>query len=109
MQVFHLKFMFEYGGIYTCIWNVEPTDKYYGCPMPLEELPLSDGLKADIVQLCEEFQTSLDWAYPPDPSPWTEEHRRDFSKRARAVFERTVAELGDAFELEKDFWWEGGI
>ena len=96
----HLKFMFDYGEIYTCIWNDEPTDEYYGCPMHLDELPLSDGLRADIVQMCEEFQSSLDWEYPPDPSPWTQEHMQDFMARSKAAYNRVVAELGDAYTVE---------
>ena len=93
----HLRFFFNYGEIYTCIWNDEPTDKYYGCPMYLDELPLSDGLRADIVQMCEEFQSSLDWDYPPDPSPWTQEHMQDFVARSKEAYNRVVAELGDAY------------
>ena len=96
----HLKFMFEYGPTHTCIWDTEPTDKYYGCPIPLDELPLSDGLRADIVQMCEEFQSSLDWDDPPAPSPWTQEHMQDFVARSKEAYSRVVAELGDAYTVE---------
>lgn len=100
LRILHLRFMFEYGEIYTCIWNTTPTDEYDGGPMPLDNFSLSNGVKSDIIQMCEEFQTSLDWDCPQDPSPWTEKHKRDFAARSKAIYDRLVAELGDDYILE---------
>ena len=50
--------------------------------------------------MCEEYQTYLNWEYPPDPSPWTEEHKADFRKRAKEGYDRFVKEVGPDFIVE---------
>lgn len=60
----------------------------------------------EINSLCDEFDTSLDWEYPPDPSPWTKEEWYDFFKRSKLIYEKLEKELGADYELiselEKD-------
>ena len=89
-----LRFPFDYGGF--CLWAndgaIEPN-----------ALPISQELIDEINSLCDEFDTSLDWEYPPDPSPWTKEEWYDFSK---LIYEKLEKELGADYELiselEKD-------
>ena len=92
-----LRFSFDYGGF--CLWAndgaIEPN-----------ALPISQELIDEINSLCDEFDTSLDWEYPPDPSPWTKEEWYDFFKRSKLIYEKLEKELGADYELiselEKD-------
>ena len=92
-----LRFSFDYGGF--CPWAndgaIEPN-----------ALPISQELIDEINSLCDEFDTSLDWEYPPDPSPWTKEEWYDFFKRSKLIYEKLEKELGADYELiselEKD-------
>jgi hypothetical protein len=43
--------------------------------------------------------TALDWDYPPDPSPWTDEERARFSQAAARILLRIQGELGDGFRI----------
>lgn len=100
---YNIKFMFEYSEIYTCVWSInqEAANHFGGAyPISLDKLPITDDLRSKIVALCEEFQTSLNWDSPQAPSPWTEEHRKDFKKRATEAYSQTVKELGDQYEVE---------
>jgi len=65
----------------------------------LDSLDLSENLKQTIVELGEEYQSSLDWNYPPDPSPWSQEHKDDFLKRTKIVYKKLCDELGDKFKI----------
>ena len=102
-----IKFMFEYGAVDSCIWNIDPESNpiSFGSLMDLDDFPISEKLKAKLIQMCEEIQTSLDWEYPPDPSPWTKEHREDFTRRAKEAYDEFVSELGDGYEVIIDEWW----
>ena len=85
-----LRFSFDYGGF--CLWAndgaIEPN-----------ALPISQELIDEINSLCDEFDTSLDWEYPPDPSPWTKEEWYDFFKRSKLIYEKLEKELGADYEL----------
>ena len=70
------------------------------CIISLDEFPLSDDFKIILKAMCEEYQTYLNWEYPPDPSPWTEEHKADFRKRAKEGYDRFVKEVGPDFIVE---------
>ena len=94
-------FSFDYG---CCLWTE-------GSGIMLEELisldgkvihdginncllPISKELINELKSLVDEFSTSLDWDYPPDPSPWTKEEFIDFFNRAEIVYEKLKNELG---------------
>lgn len=97
-----LLFTFIYGETGTCVWsgNEEAMDKFGGCIISLDEFPLSDDFKIILKAMCEEYQTYLNWEYPPDPSPWTEKHKADFRKRAKEGYDRFVKEVGPDFIVE---------
>lgn len=105
MEKYKLRFFFEYGGIGDCLWSSnDVTYKEFGFgSLDLELLPLSDDLKTILYDMSEEYQSSLDWNYPPNPSPWSEEHKKDFLIRSKQVYQRLVLELGDDFEVQYCF------
>ncbi|MBO5797332.1 MAG: hypothetical protein J6R77_03180 [Clostridia bacterium] len=93
--MYTLRFFFEWGATH-CLWcgDDETTARYGVGPIQFDDLPLSDSLKATLLQMGEEYQTALNWQYPPDPSPWTAEHRADFLRRSEDVYRQLVEELG---------------
>ena len=94
--MYTLRFFFEWGSPH-CLWGGdEETNARYGVgPISFDALPLSDSLKATLLEMGEEYQTALNWQYPPDPSPWTAEHKADFLRRCEEVYKQLVSELSD--------------
>ena len=93
-----MNFWLEYGG--HCLWSSNPeSNAKYGYAVNHENLPLSAETHNILDALEQEYQTSLDWEYPPNPSPWTDEHKKDFIRRANEAYHRIVAELGENYEV----------
>lgn len=98
--MYTLRFFFEWGTPHSLWCGDEETTARYGVgPIHCEDLPLSDGLKATLLQMGEEYQTALNWQYPPDPSPWTAEHRADFLRRCEEVYKQLADELGEDYRV----------
>lgn len=98
MCKYQLRFWFEHGG--TCIWGINDSAKgKYGYPIKSDNLPISKELVNELNILEEEYTTYLDWDYPPNPSPWTIEHKTDFINRATVVYTKLKSELGSDFEI----------
>lgn len=96
-----IRFWFEHGGI--CLWSVNQKARdRYGYPIETSELPISLELVARLEELEDEYHSYLDWDYPSNPSPWTEEHKQDFVKRATEAYEILCRELGDEYEIIND-------
>ncbi len=97
MAKYFIRYMIEWGG--TSFWGMnEIAQKSYNYPIQISELPLSEALKTELYQLEAEYQTALDWDYPPNPSPWTEKHKKDFDERAHQAYERVKVELGRDYD-----------
>lgn len=101
MSKYVIRFFFEYGCVGDCLWcgNDAAYNKFDVGPISFDKLNLSKKLQDDFTRLSDEFQSSLDWEYPPDPSPWTKEHWQDFNARAKEAYKRLVSELGSDFEV----------
>ena len=84
------RFFFD-AGSGTLLWrdDVEPGESF----VDLGELPVSDALREELVRLVAEYDTSLNWEYPPDPGPWTEDRCRRFNEAVRRTLDRLRAEL----------------
>lgn len=97
---YKLRFFFEFGGY--CLWaDDERTTKKFGYAIPCDALPISKELIQELTYLEKEFQTSLDWEYPPNPSPWSEEQRQIFEKRTKKAYEKLVIELRECFDIKR--------
>ena len=93
-----LKLMFEWGG--GCLWCVDRAcSDRLGVGSVEDVLPLSDETRARLDELTAWHDESLDWAYPPDPGPWTDEESARFEAAAEEMLARLRAELGDAYEI----------
>lgn len=97
-----IKFMFDYGEIYNCLWTVnEAAMEHFGIgALPIDAFPLSSDTKTKIGELCEEFQTILNWDEPQAGLVWSKEQKEKFRVKAFAVYNQVVAELGNEFEVE---------
>ena len=90
--VHHLRFFFE-AGVDVPLWP-DDMDSPYGYPCELERLPITPALRTELARLSERYQSSIDWDYPPNPSPWSDEELRLFEQRAQAALEALRRELG---------------
>ncbi|MCM9077878.1 hypothetical protein OG304_29965 [Streptomyces sp. NBC_00160] len=100
----HLRFFFEAGVPHTPLWPGPPDapdlDSPYGSPCELERLPISAQTRTELAGLCAWYQSSIDWEYPPDPSPWPAEEWRLFRRRAETAYTALCRELGDGWQVE---------
>lgn len=90
--------MFEWGG--GCIWcgNDAALEKFDVGPIE-DVLPLSEAIKSELQAMTEWHDKALDWRYPPDPSPWSEEEFNRFDVAANAIKSKLELELGPEFEV----------
>ena len=51
----------------------------------------------------ERYDTSIDWDYPPGPTPWTEAECDDFNKSAHDMIAQLTAELSVDYEIVNEF------
>ena len=93
--------MFEWGG--GTLWCANDAARnVYDVGAVEEELPLSREVLRELQRLTELHDTALDWNYPPDPSPWSQEQFDLFDSEALSILERIRAELGPAYEVQYD-------
>ncbi|PNE37343.1 hypothetical protein [Streptomyces noursei] len=95
----HLRFFFEAGVTDTPLWPDDP-DSPYGYPCELERLPISQATRTELTRLCEHYQSSIDWEYPPGPSPWTQEQARLFDQQADTALQAVQRELGNGWTVD---------
>lgn len=50
----------------------------------------------------DEYYTYLDWEYPPNPSPWSEDHKKGFIDRAIVAYNNLCKELGEIYIIKND-------
>lgn len=97
-QKYRIRYFFEYGG--GVLWSADDhAIATYGYLIDPHKLPISSGLLSELERLEQWFQSSLNWDYPPDPSPWSSEEREKFIEASDKLFFDMYQELGQEFEL----------
>lgn len=88
-----------------CFWagNDAARTLYQEYPISPNKLPISVKLQSLVVSLIERYDTSIDWAYPPDPTPWTEAECHDFNKSTHDMIAQLTAELSIDYEIVNEF------
>jgi hypothetical protein len=93
-----VRLMFEWGG--GCLWcGNDVAGKRFDVGPIEDRLPLSIPTRQRLVELTEWHDTSLNWEYPPDPSPWTAEEFAKFDVAANEVLAKIRSELGSDFDI----------
>ena len=101
-QKYRIRFFFELG-VTAYLWAGDDFTLDTFDVGPIEDkLPLSDEIRQRAEEISDWYQTSVDWDYPPAPTPWSEEECDQFRIIAREFFEDLQQELGDDFELLYD-------
>ncbi len=101
--MYEARFCFD-AGSGTLLWADRPdTTQVWGFAVDLRLLPVSQALLAELTRLVAEYDTSLNWDYPPDPGPWREPQCRQFNLAVGQALARLRAELGSAWEIHDEF------
>ncbi|MEU9042752.1 MULTISPECIES: hypothetical protein [unclassified Kitasatospora] len=98
MSAERLRYFFEAGVVGTALWP-DDVDSPYGYPAELDRLPISAALAAELDRLSSWYQSSLDWADPGGPSPWSRDEAVRFDAAARAAREALRRELGPGWTV----------
>lgn len=94
-----LRYFFDPGSG-VCLWAADDEARNaFGYPVDLNHLPVSKELAAVGQQLIAKFDTSIDWEYPPNPSPWSGAQRESFRAASKQFYTRLASELGTHFEV----------
>lgn len=99
MENFKLRYFFDPGsGI--CLWseNALAIDKF-GYAIELDSLELTSTLMLQAKELIARYDTSIDWNYPSDPSPWPNMERERFEIDSAGLLQSLQECLGSAFEI----------
>ncbi|MEU7798447.1 hypothetical protein AB0J14_08190 [Micromonospora arborensis] len=97
------RFFFD-AGSGTVLWVDDPEGQaIWGYAVDLDELPISPELQAELIDLVAEYDTSLNWEYPPDPGPWREAQCDRFNAATREALSRLRTELGPTWRIEDGF------
>jgi hypothetical protein len=96
-----LRFFFDYGG--TCLWAANDAARArFGYAVDPADLPIADELKGAVIRACGRFDTSVDWEYPPAPSPWSKQEWEQFDCAAARLLDQLRAALGATFEVRDE-------
>ena len=97
------RFSFD-AGSGTALWVTSPEGRERrGYAVDLRRLPISQALRDDLTSLIAQYDTSLNWDYPPDPGPWREPQCLRFNHAVHQSIERLRAELGPAWQIHDAF------
>jgi hypothetical protein len=93
-----IRLMFEWGGGSLWCGNEAARERFDVGPIE-ERLPLSDETRRFLDEMSLWHDRSLNWAYPPDPGPWTPEEGARFDQAAEELRAAIQAELGPEFDV----------
>ncbi|SFC48657.1 hypothetical protein SAMN05421848_1599 [Kushneria avicenniae] len=97
-MLYRVRLMFEWGG--GCIWcGNDAARERFSVGSIEENLPLSEATLQKLHALTAWHDKALNWDYPPDPSPWSQEEFRAFETAAHDMRSRLQTELGPEFEV----------
>jgi hypothetical protein len=100
---YRARFFFDPGSGMVLWADDTATRETYDYPIELDQLPISAALRDELAELIDEYDTSLNWDYPPDPGPWREPRCRRFNQSVREALARVREELGPGWEIADEF------
>jgi hypothetical protein len=97
------RFFFDYGSG-TLLWMTGTEDREtWEYDVDLGRLPISHALRDELLSLVEQYDTSLNWDYPPDPGPWREPRCLRFNDAAHRTLGLLRQELGPVWRIADEF------
>jgi hypothetical protein len=102
MAKYRLRYYFD-AGAGVCLWAAnDAARERFGYPIDAKELPLPENTWRRVLHLCYWYDTCIDWAYPPDPSPWDAAERDRFCADAQKSLAILREQLRPEFEIVDD-------
>ncbi len=100
-QKYKLRFFIEWGGSF--LWpdssDAVTFEKFDVGPLQPEDLNVSKELCDELHNLEKEYQTALNWDYPLDPSPWSEDQFKNFFDRLKIAYKKLCDELNYSYDI----------
>lgn len=102
MGLYKFRYFFD-AGSGVCLWSAnEMARMRYGYPVDLEALMLPEALVSRAEELMRRFDTSVDWNFPSNPSPWSVSECVSFERMAAEFAQSLKSALGEGFEIQDD-------
>ena len=100
MAKHHLRYFFDpRAGI--CLWSSNDAARQtFDYPFDARDLSLPETTQRRLLFFAAWYDTSIDWNYPPDPSPWDEAERQRFNTEVQRRLATLRVQLGPDFEIE---------
>jgi len=99
MHLYRLRYFFS-AGSNVCLWaGDEAARQKWDYPIDAQCLPLPENTWRLSLHLCAWYDTSIDWSYPPNPSPWDVRERTNFNLAAQRFLANLREQLGADFEI----------
>lgn len=103
MARYRVRFFFD-AGSRLCLWHADAsTSAEFGHPPDPELLPVSAATRDMLADLCAEYDTSVNWDYPPDPGPWRQDDCDRFNARVESALRRLRDELEPEWDIVEEF------
>jgi hypothetical protein len=102
MAKYRLRYFFDPGAA-ICLWSANDVARQeFGYPVDARNLPLPEITRIRLDDLAAWYDTSIDWDYPPGPSPWDEAESQRFNAEAQKLLATLREQLGSDFEIEDE-------
>jgi hypothetical protein len=99
MHKYRLRYFFDPGAS-ICLWaDNDSARERFGYPVDFSQLPICENTGRRMLYVIAWHDTSIDWTYPTDPSPWDADERQLFNAEAQKLLTKLRVELGNDFEL----------
>lgn len=98
-----VRFFFDAGSGGLLWADSDPARRRWGQPVDLLRLPISPALRDELMRLVGQYDSSLNWDYPPDPGPWRQAECERFNRAVRGALVSLRKELGPQWEIADEF------
>ena len=102
MATYKFRYFFS-AGSGVCLWSDnDAAREKFDYPVNFSKLTLSENLQRKALYIMAWYDTSLDWDYPPDPSPWSEEEKTRFNLAAQELYLDLCEKLGSELSIKNE-------
>ena len=100
------NYLFRYffdAGSGVCLWSAnDAAREKFDYPVTLQSLALPENLLREALHIVTWNDTSLDWGYPPNPSPWSDEERARFNDASQCLLSNLRQQLGSMYDIRDE-------